>query len=252
MSAISYDFSDKTVLLVGGTSGIGLAAAKLFTEAGASVTIAGPDQKQGQEVAAGLAGHVQFCLLDVRDEAGVSRVVQNVVERHGRLDIAVNNAGVEGPFGAVEEMSGEDYQRVLDINLKGIWHGMKYQIRQMRAQGGGVIVNTGSSASLCAIPQVAVYSASKHALAGLTKAAALEQARNNIRINAVAPGPVRTGLLDRMVGGHISLDDIADRVPMGRIADPREVATAIAWLVSDGASFVTGHILSIDGGMTVA
>lgn len=252
MSYVAYDFSNKVVLVIGGTSGIGLVCAAMFVKSGASVMVAGPDEVQGLAVLKELDGEVFFHPVDVRDEGAVQALVQAVVERWGRLDIAINNAGIEGPFGPVEVLEGGDFQRILDVNLKGIWHGMKHQILQMKRQGGGVIVNTASSASLRAIPQVSVYSASKHAIAGLTKAAAIEQAKQGVRINAVAPGPVRTGLLERMVGGHMGLDDIASLVPMGRIADPAEAASAILWLASDGASFVTGHVLAVDGGLTVA
>jgi NAD(P)-dependent dehydrogenase (short-subunit alcohol dehydrogenase family) len=129
---------------------------------------------------------------------------------------------------------------------------MKYQIRHMLVHGGGAIVNTASSAGVVSIPQIAIYSASKHAIVGLSKAAALEQARSGIRINVVAPGPVKTGLLSRMVAGHVDLESIADAVPMGRISDPPEIASAILWLCSDSASFVTGHTLLADGGLTIA
>ncbi|KAF1311045.1 hypothetical protein BLX42_10640 [Pseudomonas sp. SG-MS2] len=252
MSNLKFDFADKTVLVIGGTSGIGLATADLFASSGAQVMVAGPDEDQGREIVAKFSGSVAFHAVDVRDESAVKLLIQAMTECWGRIDIAINNAGIEGPFGPVEALSDEDCQRIIDINLKGIWHGMKYQILQMLSQGGGVIVNTGSSASLRAISNVAMYSASKHAIAGLTKASAVEHGRNNIRINAIAPGPVRTGLLERMVGGHIQLDEIANMVPMGRIAESSEIASAIAWLASDSASFVTGHILAVDGGLTVA
>ncbi|SCZ05913.1 MULTISPECIES: SDR family NAD(P)-dependent oxidoreductase [unclassified Pseudomonas] len=252
MSNITFDFSGKVVLVIGGTSGIGLATVELFAGAGARVMMAGIDEEQGNQVLSELIGDIAFLVVDVRDETAIEMLIRATVERWGRIDIAINNAGIEGPFGPVETLSAQDCQRIMDINLKGVWHGMKYQILHMHTQGGGIIVNTGSSAGLRAISNVAMYSASKHAIAGLTKAAAVEQGRCGIRINAVAPGPVRTGLLDRMVGGHIALDDIANMVPMGRIAHSSEVATAIAWLASDGASFVTGHVLAVDGGLTVA
>lgn len=250
-----FDFSGKTVLIVGGTSGIGRAGAALFARAGANVVIAGPDPEEGRVAEAKLVrdtrGEVLFIKADVTSETEMQALVDNTVARFGRIHVAVNNAGIEGKFGPVHELESQDFDRIIAVNLKGIWLGMKYQIRHMLEHGGGAIVNTSSSAGVAAIPMVAVYTASKHGVVGMTKSAALELARSNIRVNAIAPGPVKTDLLDRMVAGKIPLSDIAAQVPMGRISDPEEIAEAMLWLASDAASFVTGHTLVLDGGMTV-
>ena len=247
-------FAGKSALVFGGTAGIGRSAAIAFASAGANVFISGLGAADGKEVEAEVRGkgvEAVFMEADVTRESEVKAVVSRAAERFGRIHAAVNNAGIEGRFGPVQDLTEADFDRIIGVNLKGIWLGMKYEIPHMLAQGGGAIVNTSSSAGVTGIANVAVYTASKHGVVGLTKAAALELAQAKIRVNAIAPGPVNTGLLKRMVGGHIDLSVIADHVPMRRISEPEESAQAILWLCSDAASFITGHTLVVDGGLTV-
>jgi NAD(P)-dependent dehydrogenase (short-subunit alcohol dehydrogenase family) len=248
------DFAGRAVLLIGGTSGIGEAAALLFAKAGANLLIGGLGAAEGAAVAAACRAQgveAEFLETDVREEAQVARIVARTVERFGRLDVAVNNAGVEGRFGPVQDSTVDDFDKLIGVNLRGIFLGMKYEIPHMLAQGRGAIVNTSSSAGVTGIANVALYTASKHAVVGLTKASSLELAPAGIRVNAVAPGPVNTGLLHRMIAGKIDVSVIAGSVPMGRVSEPREAAAAILWLASDAASYVTGHTLVVDGGLTV-
>ena len=249
------DFSGKTALVIGATEGIGRATAIAFAEAGANVFAAGLGADRGRTLVeeileAGGTG-ADFMEADVTFESDVKSVVASAAARFGRIHAAVNNAGIEGRFGPVQEATAEDFDRIIGVNLKGIWLGMKYEIPHFLAHGGGAIVNTASSAGVQAIANIALYTASKHGVVGLTKATALEVARSNIRVNAVAPGPVNTGLLHRMVAGNIDVSVIAESVPMGRVSEPEEIATAILWLCSDAASFVTGHVLLADGGLTI-
>jgi NAD(P)-dependent dehydrogenase (short-subunit alcohol dehydrogenase family) len=251
----TYDFSGQGVLVIGGTTGIGRAAAAAFAGAGARVVFAGLGSDDGRTlerkiVAAG--GDALFVEVDVRREAEMQVLFDTAVARLGRVDIALNNAGVEGPFGATQDLSSDDFDRIIGVNLKGMWLGMKLQIPHMLANGAGVIVNTASTAGVKSIPMVPVYSASKHAIVGLTRAAALENAAAGLRINAIAPGPVDTGLLHRMVAGHIDVSAIAAGTPLGRISSPEEIARAMLWLSSEDAAYVTGHVLLVDGGLTVA
>jgi NAD(P)-dependent dehydrogenase (short-subunit alcohol dehydrogenase family) len=247
-------FAGKSVLVIGGTTGIGRAAALAFADAGANVFVVGLGSAEGKDVEAEVRRkgvEAMFVEADVTRENEVQAVVSRAAERFGRIHAAVNNAGVEGRYGPVHELQESEFDRIIGVNLKGIWLGLKYEIPHMLAHGGGAIVNTSSSAGVTAIANVAVYTASKHGVVGLTKATALELAKSNIRVNAVAPGPVNTGLLQRMVHGHVDLSVIADAVPMGRISEPEETAQAIVWLCSDAASYITGHTLVVDGGLTV-
>jgi NAD(P)-dependent dehydrogenase (short-subunit alcohol dehydrogenase family) len=254
MTLTPQAFAGRTALVIGGTTGIGRSAALGFAAAGANVFIVGLGAAEGRNVEAEARSkgvEAMFVEADVTRESEVKSVVEKAVERFGRIHAAVNNAGVEGKFGPVHELQESEFDRIIGVNLKGIWLGLKYEIRHMLAHGGGAIVNTASSAGVTGIANVAVYTASKHGVVGLTKATALELAKSNIRVNAVAPGPANTGLLHRMVGGHIDLSVIAEAVPMGRISEPEESAQAILWLCSDAASYITGHTLVVDGGLTV-
>jgi NAD(P)-dependent dehydrogenase (short-subunit alcohol dehydrogenase family) len=250
---VAFNFAGKAALVVGGTSGIGWATARALARAGAKVAVCGlapsPPPAFERQLREDGAPDALFLPLDVRSAPDVERAVATVADRFGGFQVAVNNAGVEGPFAPLEALEADEFDRLVSVNLRGVWCGMKYEIRHM-AGGGGAIVNTASTAGLKSIPNISAYSATKHGIIGLTKGAALEQAANGIRVNAVAPGPVSTGLLSRMVAGHIALDDIAKAVPMGRIAAPEEIADAILWLASDSAAYVTGETLVIDGGLT--
>jgi NAD(P)-dependent dehydrogenase (short-subunit alcohol dehydrogenase family) len=255
VSNVTIDrFEGKTALVIGGTSGIGRATAICFAEAGANVCIAGLGADEGREVETVIRAkgvEAMFMEADVCREADVRQVMSRAAERFGRIHAAVNNAGIEGRFGPVQDSTTDDFERIIGVNLKGVWLGMKFQIPHMLAHGGGAIVNTASSAGVTGIANVALYTASKHGVVGLTKATALELANCGIRVNAVAPGPVNTGLLQRMIGGNIDASIIAASVPMKRISEPEESARAIVWLCSDAASFITGHTLVVDGGLTV-
>jgi NAD(P)-dependent dehydrogenase (short-subunit alcohol dehydrogenase family) len=250
---VRFDFAGKAALVIGGTSGIGWATARAFARAGARVAACGlvpsPAPEFERQLRDDGAPDALFLPLDVRSTPDVERATAAVADRFGGFQAAVNNAGVEGPFGPLEALEPDDFDRLVSVNLRGVWCGMKYQIRHMAGRGGA-IVNTASTAGVKAIANITAYSATKHGIIGLTKGAALEQAGSGIRVNAVAPGPVATGLLSRMVAGHVALDDIAKAVPMGRIAAPEEIADAILWLASDAAAYVTGETLVIDGGLT--
>lgn len=255
MSHPTVDLSGRSALVIGATEGIGRATALEFAAAGANVFVAGLGAERGrsleQEIRAGGRVDAEFMEADVTRESDVKAVMARAVARFGRIHAAVNNAGIEGGFGPVQDADSDTFDRIIGVNLKGIWHGLKYQLPHMLASGGGAIVNTASSAGVQPIANIAIYTASKHGVVGLSKATALEVARSNIRVNVVAPGPVNTGLLQRMVSGHIDLSVIAEQVPMGRISEPDEIARAIVWLCSDAASYITGHVLVADGGLTV-
>ncbi|MCC5847815.1 MAG: glucose 1-dehydrogenase [Verrucomicrobia bacterium] len=247
-----YLFTGKVVLITGGTSGIGQATVSAFARAGALVSYLGRRTELGEEQAKSLRGdglRVEFVSGDVTREEDLKRFVGQAVERHGRVDFAINNAGLEADPHWMVETKLADFQRVMEVNVTGTFLSMKHEIPAIRASGGGAIVNTASVLGQVGMAQLAPFVAAKHAVIGLTKTAALEQSHHNIRVNAVAPGAVDTGMLWRTV--HESQENfkkISARHPMGRVATADEVANAALWLCSEGSSFVTGHVLNVDGG----
>jgi NAD(P)-dependent dehydrogenase (short-subunit alcohol dehydrogenase family) len=250
------NLAGRGVLVIGATTGIGSATVLAFAARGARVCFAGLGVEEGNAVAGEArrlgAADVAFMEIDVRREKDIRAVIELAITRFERIEIAINNAGVETRLGPVQEASDEEFERVMGVNVRGTWLALKHEIQHMLAHGGGSIVNTASTAGVTGIAGVALYTASKHAIVGLTKAAALEVASSNIRVNAIAPGPVRTGLLSRMLDGKVTIEQIATRVPMARVSEPSEIAEAILWLASDSASYVTGHTLIVDGGLTAA
>jgi len=243
---------DKIALVTGGASGIGRASAIALANEGARVMVADLALEGCQETvdmitAAGGEAAAQTC--DVANESAVEALVAHTVKTYGRVDLAFNNAGVGGTMAKTHEYPSDNWDQVLAINLTGVWYCMKYELRQMLAQGGGAIVNTASVAGLIAMSGAPAYVAAKHGVVGLTKSAALEYAKSNIRVNAVCPGGVLTNMTetaDKEMPGF--LDKMAKHEPMGRLADPKEIASAVVWLCSEGASFMTGHALAVDGG----
>jgi NAD(P)-dependent dehydrogenase (short-subunit alcohol dehydrogenase family) len=249
---VAKELEGKVGLVTGGTSGIGRETAVQFAKAGAKVVVAGRREVEGKETielvrAAG--GDVLFVKADISKAAEVEALVQKTVEKFGRLDVAFNNAGIEGVWVPLIKQTEEDWDRTIDINLKGVWLCLKYEILQMLKQGGGgAIVNMGSIGGLVGFSGAAAYSASKHGVMGLTKAAALENARSRIRINAVCPGAVETPLADRVFGAPGVHKYVVSCHPIGRFGKPAEIAEAVVWMCSERASFMTGQSLVLDGG----
>ena len=247
-------FAGKVVLVTGAASGIGRAVALAFGRAGAAVVVADVAVDGGHSTAAMIVeggGKALFVATDVTQASEVAAMVDKTVQRYGRLDCAVNSAGLFEEGSTLAELDEAVYDRVMNVNVKGAWLSMKYQLRQMGQQGSGAIVNLSSAFGAVGAPGQAVYAASKHALAGLTKSAALEHAKDGIRVNAVCAGAVRTPMLARAVGREPALEKkLRAAHPMGRFAEPAEIAHAVLWLCSEQASFVTGHELSVDGGFT--
>ncbi|MCE2488127.1 MAG: SDR family oxidoreductase [Desulfurellaceae bacterium] len=239
----------KVALVTGGGSGIGRQACLVFAREGAQVVVCdvaveGGEETVGQIEQAG--GQATFIRADVAQAAEVEALVAKTVETYGRLDCAYNNAGIAGRTARVADDSEQNWERILAINLKGVWLCLKYEIAHMLTQGGGAIVNTASDAGLIGLRRAGAYVASKHGVVGLTKTAALEYAKANIRVNAVCPGPIDTPML-REASERV-IDAMATAQPNGRLGQPREIAEAAVWLCSDAASFVTGHPMPVDGG----
>ncbi len=246
------ELTGKVIIVTGAATGIGKSAAECFAESGAKVVVSDIDVVRGNEVSNGIGdagGDAIFVEADVADDSAVKNLVNRTVDHYGALDGAFNNAGIEGAMGATHECTMETWDRTMAINLKGVWQCMRHQIPAIIERGGGSIVNMSSVAGLIGFPGLPAYVASKHAVLGLTKTAALEYATQNIRVNAVCPGVIHTEMIDRITqkdpeteAGFIAYE------PIGRMGTPEEIAEAAKWLLSDASSFVTGSCLPVDGG----
>src|SRR5256884_2072409 len=256
MNNPTYDFEDQVALVTGAGSGMGLVTAQAFAEAGAAVVLADIDEVAVCAATDDLTatGHQAVGVTcDVADEAQAAAMVERAVAAFGRLDMAFNNAGVQVPPSDAADEPAENFDRVNAINLRGVWASMKHELRQMRDQGSGAIVNCSSLGGLVGLPSRAAYHASKHGVIGLTKSAALEYAPRGVRINAVCPGTIDTPMVaDMLAKGELDMAEAVRNQPIGRLGTADEIAAAVLWLCSPGASFVVGVALPVDGGYTAA
>ncbi len=249
-------FDGRVALVTGAASGIGRASAIAFAREGAQVVVADVDDVGGDATVAAIrdaGGGATFIHCDVADIDAVERLVGGAIEAFGRLDCAVNNAGIQGDIAPTADCSKENWDRTIATNLSGIWHCMKFEIPHLLAAGAGSIVNVSSNFGLVGSYGMPAYSASKHGIIGLTKTAALDYAKSSIRVNAVCPGPVQTPMVDKILNAQPDLADkiieaIKEKEPVGRWGQADEIAESVIWLCSDAASFVTGAVLSVDGG----
>ena len=246
--------SGKVALVTGGSTGIGRASALTFAREGAQVVVADVVADKAEETVRLIkeAGGEARCIkTDVTRAAEVEAMVRFTLDAYGRLDCAHNNAGIEGTVSNTAEYAEADWDRVIGVNLTGVWLCMKYEIPPMLEQGGGAIVNTASGAGLIGAPGMPAYVASKHGVVGLSKTAALEYAKAGIRVNAMCPGVIETPMVERLTSGNPGMmEGMVSIHPVGRAGQPQEIAEAVVWLCSDAASFVTGHAMSVDGGIT--
>jgi NAD(P)-dependent dehydrogenase (short-subunit alcohol dehydrogenase family) len=250
----TYDFKGQVALITGAASGMGLATARAFAEAGSAVVLADMNQESLDMATVALtsAGHQAIGIAcDVSNEAQVAGMVNRAVSSFGRLDVAFNNAGIQVPPSDAADELAENFDRVNAINLRGVWACMKHELRHMRTQGSGAIVNCSSLGGLVGLPSRAAYHASKHGVIGLTRSAALEYAPRGIRINAICPGTIDTPMVAEMLQKQAeAMKEILRDQPIGRLGRSEEIAAAVLWLCSPGSSFVLGHALAVDGGYT--
>ncbi|MER7399105.1 glucose 1-dehydrogenase [Streptomyces sp. NPDC000151] len=249
-----YNFEGQVALVTGAASGMGLAAARAFAQAGAAVVLADLNKDAVEKAAKELidAGHQAIGVVcDVTDEDQAAAAVDRAVSAFGRLDMAFNNAGIQAPPSDAADEKAEEFDRVNAVNLRGVWAAQKHELRQMRTQGSGAIVNCSSLGGLVGLPERAAYHASKHGVIGLTKSAAVEYAPKGIRINAVCPGTIDTPMVADMLESQAdAMAEILKQQPIGRLGRAEEIAEAVLWLCSPGASFVIGVALPVDGGFT--
>jgi NAD(P)-dependent dehydrogenase (short-subunit alcohol dehydrogenase family) len=246
-------FAGKVVLITGGTAGIGRTAAIEFAKQGAKVVVSGRREREGAEVVAGIkasGGEALFVRADVSQERDVKALIERTRATFGRLDCAFNNAGIEQALTPLPDQTEATYDQIMDINVKGVWLSLKHEIPAMLKTGGGAIVNNASVAGLVGFPEAPVYTASKHAVVGLTKSVALEYAKHNVRVNAVAPAAIETRMFRDFATTPELRQTLVSAHPIGRIGQPAEIVSAVVWLCSGGASFMTGQTIVVDGGYT--
>lgn len=252
--SVTYDFTGKTAFVTGGSAGMGAATVRAFAEAGARVAVVDLDGDAATQLAddlmsRGLEASAVQC--DVSDEDQVEAAVRATVDRFGSLDLAFNNAGIMLPPVDSADETAEAFDKIVSVNLRGVWASMKHELVQMRTQGSGVIVNCSSLGGLVGGDGRATYHATKHGVIGATKSVALQYGKHGVRVNAVCPGTISTPMVERMVaGGELDPDTAAAGVPLGRLGRPEEVAAAVLWLCSDASSYVTGIALPVDAGFT--